>query len=150
MIVSPPFYGKTTMLKDIVSKLNALNLGSILIVDERGEFENITGENVDSIRFCDKFYAFEYWIRSLAPKIIICDELSLTSDWQGIEEIINSGVKVVASCHGATIDEIKNKKYFKNVFDRYVLLSNKTLGKVDGVFNNEFSFIWEFLFLLFF
>lgn len=141
LIISPPFYGKTTMLKDLCIKLDALNLGSILIVDERGEFDNICGENIDIIRFCDKFYAFEYAIRSLAPKIIVCDELSLSSDWVGVEEIINSGVKVIASCHSLSVDELTKKKNFNNIFDRYILLSNKVLGGVKGVYNNNFSLL---------
>ena len=46
LIISPPFLGKTTLLKDIIKNLNSLNIGSILVIDERGEFSAVKGENI--------------------------------------------------------------------------------------------------------
>ncbi len=139
IIIAPPFYGKTTMLKDIIRKLNNGNFGSILVADERGEFENIYGENIDIIKFSNKNYAFSNGIRALSPKIFVCDELSTNEDWISVEQIINSGVKVIASCHSDKLSNLKGKQNFINVFDRYVFLSNKILGKLEVIFDKNFN-----------
>jgi len=54
LISSPPFLGKTTLLKDIAKKINEENFGSILIIDERGEFQNVLGENIDKLTYVKK------------------------------------------------------------------------------------------------
>lgn len=142
LIISPPFFGKTTLLKDITLNINQRNLGNLLIIDERGEFDEIEGENIDKICYADKFYAFEYSIRSLAPNIIITDELSTKSDWNCVKNATNSGVKVIASCHSSNFEQLKNKENFIfGVFERYVLLSDKEVGKVCGVFDKDFNLI---------
>lgn len=142
LIISPPFYGKTTILKDLTRKLNETNKFSILLVDERGEFEKINGENVDKIKYSNKKYAFSYGIRSLSPHVIITDELSGENDWFCVKNAIFSGVKVIASCHGKDLEEIKSKDYFIKVFDRYVVLNDK--GQADNeikFYDGEFNLL---------
>ena len=42
----------------------------------------------------------------------------------GVDFAIKSGINVIASCHGESINDIKNKKYFiDNLFDNYFVLS---------------------------
>ena len=138
LIVSPPFLGKTTLLKDIAMKLNVLNNYSILIIDERGEFINVKGENIDSVKYCDKYYAFNYAVRSMSPSVIITDELSSANDWKCANEVVSSGIKIIASCHSDNIDNLTKKECFiKNIFDIYVVLSNRGFGKVNHVFDRD-------------
>ena len=137
LIVSPPFDGKTTMLKDLVRKLNEKTDNSILIIDERGEFSSLNGENIDKIIYSDKFYAFNYAIRSMAPEIIITDEIVGDSDWQCAKNASESGVKIVASCHADNIENVKNKSFFiDGVFERYVILHKQ--GQVKRIYDKNF------------
>lgn len=127
LIISPPFFGKTTTLKDVSENLNKINLGSILIIDERGEFGEIKGQNIDKISFSDKAYAFDYGVRSLSPNVVITDELGGKKDWESIYNASLSGVNVIASCHGFGVDDIIKKEYFiDGIFDRYVVLGDKS------------------------
>lgn len=143
LIVSPPFCGKTTILKDVALKLNCTNRFNILIIDERGEFENITGENIDTITYSDKLYAFEYGIRSLSPNVVLTDELSGEKDWKCVKAASNSGINVIASCHADTLENVANKSCFiKDVFERYIILKNNgSLGVVDKVYDKNFNII---------
>ncbi len=137
LIISPPAKGKTTILKDLARKIDAkLNI-PILIMDERGEFASVKGKNIDVIKFGNKLYSFNYGVRSLSPMVVITDELSEKNDWICASNAANSGVKIIASCHGGNIDEIKRKEYFiNNVFERYVVLKNlQKPGMIDGFYN---------------
>lgn len=143
LLVSPPFLGKTTLLKDIATKINQINNLSILIIDERGEFAEINGVNIDKISFSNKIYAFNNGIRSLSPSVVITDELSNERDWLCVKNAINSGVKIIASCHSDNVEQLCSKDYFiKNLFDRYIFLSKcKKFGQVEMVLNKEFNII---------
>ncbi len=139
LIISPPLLGKTTLLKDVALKLNCLNLGNILIIDERGEFFEIVGDNIDKICFCDKTYAFQSGVRVMSPQIIIADELMGEKDWNYVLDACRSGVTVIASVHGYSIEDVKEKVYFnKDVFDRYIVIGNK-IGNVIAVYNKAFN-----------
>lgn len=140
LIVSVPFLGKTTLLKDISRKFNKINQYSVLIIDERGEFENIKGENIDSIKYCNKNYAFNNAIRTMTPEIVITDELITENDWKCAKNAISSGIKIVASCHSGDIVQLSNKEYFiKNIFARYVILSKDAFGIIDKVYDGNFK-----------
>lgn len=140
LIISPPLFGKTTILKDVACFLNELNIGTIMIIDERGEFESIKGENIDFIRYLDKCKAFNLGIRALAPRVIITDELLGGEDWKCIDSAVNSGVKIIASCHAKNIKELKLKNGFKDkLFDRYVLLRDCNFNNQQiDVYNEDF------------
>lgn len=144
LIISPPGCGKTTILKDLVRLLNAnKNINSILIIDERGEFSLISGEKIDNIKYSDKLFAFNSGIRALSPQIVITDELVNKGDWECVSQAVFSGVKIIATCHGATIENIINKHYFiNNIFNRYVILENKLFsGRIDKVYDENFNLI---------
>ena len=137
LIISPPLYGKTTLLKDLIRKLNSLNNISILVVDERGEFSSIKGENVDLISYSDKVYAFENGIRALAPNVIITDELMGKADWLCVSKATRSGVKVIASCHGTSLNDVVSKEgYIAGVFEKFIVL--KTCGQA-GIINKVYD-----------
>ena len=141
LIVSKPFMGKTTMLKDLCFKINGTDKYNVLIVDERGEFYGVSGKNIDIIKYSDKQYAFEYGIRSLSPDVIVTDELSRTSDWESVSLATESGVKVIASCHGDNVDSVLSKKGFKKgSFDYYVELCNSgKAGRINGIYDKDFK-----------
>ena len=143
LIVSPPSKGKTTILKDLARKFNTYTDYSIMIIDERGEFANVSGENIDLIRFSNKFYALNYGIRSMSPQIVITDELQSKDDWQSANTAAFSGVKIIASCHGKDITDLQHKDFFiKNVFERYVVLdANKSAGTVKGFYDCDLNVI---------
>lgn len=142
VIVSPPFCGKTTILKDLAKKLNDKNAGSIMIIDERGEFADVKGENIDKISFSDKEYAFSFGLRALSPDIVITDELFGEKDWRFCSEAVSCGIKIIASVHAGNIDELKSKNYFvKNVFFRYVVLDGTGLGKIKRIYDEDFKAI---------
>ena len=140
LIISPPFLGKTTLLKDIAKKLNDINRFSILIIDERGEFESVNGENIDKIKYCNKYYAFNYAVRSMSPGLVITDELTTETDWMCAYNVVCSGIKIIASCHSDELEHLAKKEFFnKSIFDRYIILAQNDFGVIEKVYNKDFK-----------
>lgn len=142
LIISPPFCGKTTILKDVVRKLNLENKYNILVIDERGEFCSVKGANVDSILYSDKFYAFTCGLKSMAPDIVVTDELITDLDWKMVKSSISCGVKIIASCHAESIENLKDKEFFlPKIFDRVIVLENNRnlIGRIKAVYNKNFE-----------
>lgn len=108
---------------------------NILICDERGEISaGDTGATSDVLLYADKATAFEAGIRAMRPDIMITDELS-AADCSAVERAIFGGVKVIASAHFSEIFDVKPP--FSGLFERYVLLDSKTIGKVKAVYNEK-------------
>jgi len=155
LIISPPGAGKTTYLRDLIYQLTTReSLLNILIVDERQEISTIFDgneikklKNVDVCSNSTKTFGFTNGIRSMKPDVIVTDEINIEKDLDIIENALTSGVKVVATMHASSIDDLKNKSNFrsllnKGLFERYVVLSNANgVGTLEGVFNENLSFI---------
>lgn len=141
LIISSPFMGKTTILKDLAINLNNTNKYNILLIDERGEFVDVKGENLDKISFLSKEKTFEMGLRTMSPNVIIMDELSTENDWYFTKKAINSGVYIIASIHAHNEMELQCKPYFtNNIFDRYVVLENYgPKGVVKKLLNKDFN-----------
>ncbi len=126
LLLSPPGWGKTTLLRDL-SRLACERLrANVLVSDERGELSaGETGETSDVIRFAGKLTAFTAGIRAMRPDLIVTDEL-LPEDFEAVRRAIAGGVAVFASAHLTRYEDVREK-----LFSRYVLLSG--LGRIKAV-----------------
>ena len=135
LIVSPPGLGKTTLLRDLSRILSNKTKANILVCDERGEISaGKVGETCDVLKFVDKTTAFEAGIRAMRPDIMITDELT-AGDFQAIDKAITAGIKVVASAHFSEMSHIKAP--FFGLFERYVVLDGREIGKIKGVYDEK-------------
>ncbi len=133
LIAAPPGLGKTTILRDLARLLGENTRKNILICDERGEISGGNcGKSSDILKFADKNTAFEAGIRAMRPDIIITDELS-SADCEGVKRAIFAGVTVLASAHFYDMEGIKEP--FLGLFDRYVLLNERHIGQIKGIYD---------------
>jgi len=143
LVVSPPGCGKTTFLRDLIFQHMEKRV-NILLCDERNEISaSVGGASTFGLSDCDiyvygeKSYVFEAGIRSMSPELIVCDEI-LPSDMSYITAAAQSGVNVFASMHGRDVIEVTQKIGSNTVFDRYVVLSNRSgVGTLEGVFDKD-------------
>ena len=133
LIASAPGLGKTTILRDIARILGEKTNKNVLICDERGEIScGDCGKSSDVLKFADKNTAFEAGIRAMRPDVIITDELS-EKDCEGVKNAMVAGVTVLASAHFSTMKCIKEP--FLGLFDCYILLDEKEIGRIKGIYN---------------
>ena len=154
LIVSPPKCGKTTILRDIAKNLSngmyQINLKGkkVTIVDERSEiaacYNGIPQMNVgirtDILDNCLKKSGMIMAIRSLSPEVLICDEIGTEGDLEALNMAFNSGVNIIVTVHGYDINDVYNRKVFKELIDncvleRIILLSNRRgAGTIERVY----------------
>ena len=152
LIVSPPGCGKTTLLRDIVRNIsNGIKvLGfkgkTVGVVDERGEIaamykgipQNDVGIRTDVIDNMPKPEAMRILVRSMAPDVIVCDEIGSVEDIKAIDYAMCSGVKGIFTAHGKDIDEVSrnpelSKFLNKRIFERIIILNPKRKGELECI-----------------
>lgn len=155
LLISPPGCGKTTMLRDMVRNLSdGTKYGkgvNVSVVDERSEIagsylgvaQNDVGIRTDVLDGCPKREGMMMLIRAMAPQVLAVDELGNEDDIQALRMASGCGCKLIATVHGGSLEEIKHKKYMRNViedrlFDRYlVLIKRNGRCEVEGIYDGD-------------
>ena len=153
LIIGPPLSGKTTLIRDVARNLSDgfkapyFEGCDVTLIDERGEISAVyngipqmnTGRRTDVLSYCKKSDGFFMSIRALSPKVIISDELGSVEDFEIVQYALKSGVKIVATAHGFSLDDVKRNLYLRNIlennfFERAFILDKRPL-KVNEVFD---------------
>lgn len=159
LIISPPACGKTTLLRDIIKNISDgayLKNITVGLVDERSEIagcylgipQNDVGIRTDVLDACPKAQGMKILLRAMSPKVIAVDEIGSIKDINAIEEIINAGIKIIATIHGKNIEDIRSKLYLKDminnkIFERYVVLTyNQKPGEIEAIFDKNYNKIF--------
>ena len=79
-------------------------------------------------------------VRSIAPKVIIADEIGNKDDVNIINYAICSGVKCIFTAHGSDMEDLlKNNEINKiinlQLFSKIIFLDEKQKGKIKNVVN---------------
>lgn len=100
LIISTPGAGKTTLLRDVARNVSNgttfLKGQTVGIVDERGEItasykgiaQNDVGIRTDIMSGVAKHIGIKMLIRSMAPQVIVVDEIGNNLDIQAIQDAI--------------------------------------------------------------
>lgn len=163
LIVSPPGCGKTTILRDLVRQISSgiknlrfkgINVG---VVDERGEIaslykgvpQNEIGIKTDVLENVSKVVGIKMLIRSMAPKVIVADEIGNTDDISAINFAMCSGCKGLFTAHGNNFDDIYLNDVLKellnkHIFEKIIFLDSKQKGEAKLIFSlNKKTYQYE-------
>ncbi len=143
LIIGAPRTGKTTLLKSIASQLSC-DGRQVTVIDTRCEIAPNVG---DFHSGCDILSAFPRAegiinaVKSLAPDVIICDEIGSIADATAVEAAINSGVNLVVTAHASNLIGARKRPGLSRLFemeafsDIAILQGSKTPGIIKEVLN---------------
>lgn len=153
LIVSPPGAGKTTLLKDLVRKVSdgIPEIGfkgiDVSLIDERGEIsamykgmpQNNIGIRTDVLENITKPLGIKMAIRSMAPKVIVADEIGSSADIDAINYAVCSGVKGIFTAHSFDFESMKLNKELNDLInmkliEKIIFLDSKVKGKIKSVY----------------
>lgn len=157
LIISPPKCGKTTLLRDIAKNISngvwsiGLEGKKVAVIDERSEIgasymgipQMNLGIRTDILDNCQKSEGMIMAIRSLAPEVLICDEIGSERDVEALIMAFNSGVNIIATIHGFNLEDLYRRAVFSgiienHILDRIIVLSNREgVGTIEGIFSME-------------
>lgn len=144
LIIGTPGSGKTTMLRDLARQLaSGRTAQQVAIVDERSEIAACVagvpqldvGDCTDVLDGLPKADAIPWLVRSLAPQVIMTDELGGDADAAAVLEACHCGVAVCASAHGTSLQDAASRPALaslmsRRVFDLYAVLSPEGSGQI--------------------
>ena len=97
------------------------------------------GPRCDVLTNCSRSAGILFAIRSLAPDIIITDELGFKDDADAVNNALKSGITVIASIHAGSIENLKEKELLRNTsFERYIHLHNNYSGLTYNAYDRDF------------
>lgn len=149
LIVGEPSSGKTTVLRDIASRLSGSEFGylRVCVVDERSEIaatnegisKNKLGFGCDVLDAYPKAEGMMIALRAMAPDVIVCDEIGSDKDVDAIESVANAGTKLVASIHAECFSQLLKRPQFQKLmrtsaFETAVVLKGReNPGKIKEI-----------------
>ena len=147
--------GKTTILKDLIrrisdGKVKGLSSYTVGVVDERmelsssfdGENQTCLGEKTDVITNINKDKGMKMLIRSMAPEVLVVDEIGTKDDVEAIKYGITSGIKGIFTAHGDTLENLLLNPIIEdliklNIIERIIVLDCSVKGKIYKVYKNS-------------
>lgn len=112
---------------------------------DKGVPWNDLGIRTDVLNNIKKSIGMEMLVRSMAPKVIVSDEIGNIDDVSAINYVLCSGVKGIFTAHGDTLENLKQNPIFSRMlelklFDRIIFLDEKEKGKISKIHKiNDFS-----------
>ncbi len=142
ILYSRPGAGKTTILRELIYLISANDIPiRHAVIDSREEITPFMSHHLmssDIFISYPKGLGIEIATKSMTPELIICDEISSMQEADAILKSANCGVKLIATTHASSFEELCSKEILQGLF------SHKVFDYALGIFRNIGSKKYEF------
>lgn len=116
IIISPPAWGKTTLLRDCIRQLSERGV-RVGVADERFEIAGMIqgnacfslGSTTDILSGVPKAQAMMQLVRTMAPHVLAMDEITAPEDVAALSYAAHCGVSLLATVHALNYDDFINR-----------------------------------------
>lgn len=148
LIISPPGGGKTTLLRECIRHMSAAGV-RVSVADERCELAAMyrgvpqfdIGPSSDVMSDIPKAEAVMMLLRAMNPQLMVMDEISSPDDCAAVAAATGCGVRVIASAHAASTEELKSRAVYRTLIEQGIFTAAVIIESSGGVR----SYIWEAL-----
>ena len=141
LILAPPGYGKTTLLRDLIRVYSDHLRLRVGVADERGEIAALCdgvpqfqiGRRVDVIDGCGKGEAGLLLLRSMNPQVIAMDEITSPEDVEALSIIAHCGTAVLATAHGSDCSELTRRPLYRPLLEQCCFRAVIRILRSDGI-----------------
>lgn len=124
LILSPPGFGKTTLLRDLIRQLSGKGI-RIAVADERSELAAMQdgiaqfdlGPRTDIMDGCPKAQGILILLKTMSPVVVALDEITSPRDVDAIAYAGHCGVSVLATAHAADQNDLKRRPLYQNLME---------------------------------
>lgn len=152
LVIGPPGSGKTTLLRDLARQLSTgRNARQVAVIDERGELgaclcgvPQLDLGSSDVLDGLPRTEAVPWLVRSMAPEVIVTDELASREDAACLLDASASGVSVCASIHGRNLHDAAARPagaelMARRIFSHYAVLAPEGGGRIIALHDQSGS-----------
>ncbi len=143
LLLGPPCSGKTTVLRSVAKALS--QKVQVSVIDEREELfpqSRPVPPGCDVLRGYPKAMGILQALRTLSPRVVVCDEVGDTSEVSAMMNGLHGGVSLVVSAHAYSVEEFLQRPPVRDLFfaggiDVAVFLSRDPVGTVEQIVERE-------------